>query len=261
MSSSFSWSLFHYHEPKLGHSDSEYEDAWDFSPQSQQQGVRLRIAVADGATGSSFSGLWAGLLSGSYSERRFRTPYGLKRATRDAAAIWHRQVFSSPLPWYAEEKARKGAFSSLLGLDLTATSPECNVDGQTGEWCALAVGDTCMFHIRRDQLLVSFPLIRPDDFSNTPLLISSNLSRNAEVWTNVEELQGQWQIGDLFILATDAMAAWLLSEVQQGRCPWLDLLAFEKQEERDNAFRAWADSKRENKGIKNDDLTCILIKV
>src|SRR5690606_35553105 len=140
--------------------------------------------------------------------------------------LWRQQVLSLPLPWYAEEKARKGAFSSLLGLDLTATSFEGNVDSQTGKWFALAVGDTCMFHIRRDQLLTAFPLANPEDFDNTPLLISSNLARNVEVWASVEELQGEWQAGDLFILATDAMAVWLLSELQQRRCPWLELLMF-----------------------------------
>src|SRR5690606_7711668 len=156
MSPRFNWSLQHYHEPKLGHTDSEYEDAWDFSPQSQRRGARLRIAIADGATGSSFAGTWAGLLTGFYSKSRFRTAYGLTKATENAATLWRQHVFSLPLPWYAEEKARKGAFSSLLGLDLTATSLEGNVDSQTGKWFALAVGDTCMFHIRRDQLLTAF---------------------------------------------------------------------------------------------------------
>ena len=48
--------------PKLGNSLEEYEDAWAH----RQTSTGIRVAVADGATESSFAKLWAVLLAESY---------------------------------------------------------------------------------------------------------------------------------------------------------------------------------------------------
>ena len=56
----FHWSKRVFSEPKEGNVDSEYEDAWDIHPESRTVGKGLRVAIADGATMSSYSGQWAG---------------------------------------------------------------------------------------------------------------------------------------------------------------------------------------------------------
>ncbi|HVK06711.1 MAG TPA: hypothetical protein VM490_24815, partial [Armatimonadaceae bacterium] len=61
---------------KAGNSDDEYEDAFAAAVRSTD-GELCRIAVADGATGASFSGLWARLLRGVPGQRLpvyFRLP-------------------------------------------------------------------------------------------------------------------------------------------------------------------------------------------
>src|SRR5207302_4732652 len=50
--------------PKLGNSLEEYEDAW--AHRQTRTPVGIRVAVADGATESSFAKLWAVLLAESY---------------------------------------------------------------------------------------------------------------------------------------------------------------------------------------------------
>ena len=50
--------------PKLGNSHEEYEDAWAHRHTRTPGGIR--VAVADGATESSFAKLWAALLAQSY---------------------------------------------------------------------------------------------------------------------------------------------------------------------------------------------------
>src|SRR5256885_15048403 len=50
--------------PKLGNSLEEYEDAW--AHRQTRTPLGIRVAVADGATESSFVKLWGGLLAESY---------------------------------------------------------------------------------------------------------------------------------------------------------------------------------------------------
>jgi hypothetical protein len=61
------------------------------------------------------------------------------------------------LSWYSEEKARKGSFAALAGVefDLKTESPS---------WQAIALGDTCLIHCRNGMRLKSLPLSRSDSF-------------------------------------------------------------------------------------------------
>lgn len=247
------WEVAAFSAPRKGYDERENEDAWEQFPKRQHQGIYLRAAIADGATASSFAREWAQLLAHTFVCRRFVTASGLKRAVTDAAPSWWRTVFARPLPWYADEKARRGAFSSLLGLNLAGDG----VFGwsQSGNWQAVAAGDSCLFQLRGDALLVAFPLQDAGQFSDTPALLSSHLARNGQV--QITASSGRWQVGDAFILATDALAAWFLAETGQGGQPWRSLMALPHQA----AFRAWLDERRASDHIRNDDATCVVIRL
>src|SRR5579862_2824599 len=110
--------------PKEGNTLAEYEDA--FWPREKQIGdtFPLRLAVADGATETSFSGLWARLLVAAYGRGRLAEG-NLQSALDQIRHVWRRAVGQKPLPWYAEEKLRSGAYASLLGLTtLPPLAPE-----------------------------------------------------------------------------------------------------------------------------------------
>ena len=251
----FSWSLRAFAEPRLGNSPADYEDAWDRFPQRRDSGAVLRVALADGATASSFAAEWAGLLTRAFVRHGFLTEQGLTRAITIAARTWRQSVFARPLPWYAEEKARRGAFSSLLGIHLTASpNPGSDAHPWAGEWTALAVGDTCLFHIRDNRLLTSFPLSAPEEFSDTPALLSSRITQNSAA--SVHILRGHWQAGDRFILASDALASWILQETRvETAQPWAVLAGLPDQA----TFRHWLTETRSTRRIRNDDTTCLLI--
>src|SRR6266513_307758 len=94
-------------------------------------------------------------------------PFALPKAGNSADdyedAYWPRRAFdqevaAKPLPWYAEEKMRSGAFSSLAGLTLHGPAAEETGDGAGGAWESFAVGDSCLFQVRADELIVAFPL-------------------------------------------------------------------------------------------------------
>src|SRR5437773_9775499 len=121
--------------PKLGNSLEEYEDAW--AHRQTRTPVGIRVAVADGATESSFAKLWAVLLAESYVRGELAGAEffaGLKPARR----LWRRRLAGRPLPWFASEKAEQGAFAAVLGVDR---------DHHKNSWTALAVGQCPLMQV------------------------------------------------------------------------------------------------------------------
>src|SRR4051812_45209913 len=103
--------------PKVGNSPSEYEDAfWPRKP-FDANSTHIRLAVGDGATEASFSKLWARQLVRAYGNGVL-TPDSISGGLAGLQTLWGRLVGREPLPWYAEEKLRDGAFSSLVGLTI-----------------------------------------------------------------------------------------------------------------------------------------------
>ena len=104
--------------PKAGNTPAEYEDAFWPRHYCLDSSGPVRLAVADGATETSFSGLWARLLVAAYGRGRLTVDEN-EPALRRIRRIWKRAVGQKPLPWYAEEKLRSGAFFA------TATRAAC----------------------------------------------------------------------------------------------------------------------------------------
>src|SRR5438067_1583543 len=114
--------------PKRGNDASENEDAYAHSI------AHGRFAVADGATESSFAALWAQLLVDEFVKPG--TPADWAGWLPPLQARWAAEIDQQPLPWYAETKVQQGAFATFLGVVI---EPDC--------WRAVAVGDSCMFHL------------------------------------------------------------------------------------------------------------------
>ncbi len=192
---------------KAGNAEDEYEDAYAFSPPKWDRLREFRCAVADGATETSFSGSWAEILAGTFASGR------LERVTPEAlaplAVAWRAEIDArtraKPLPWYAQAKLEQGAFSSLIGLTIRAS----------GRWRALCVGDSCLFHVRPRQAIWAFPYYLPEQFGNRPMLISTDPAVN--VGLQPQSARGRWQEGDFFLLMTDALAHFFISQPQLRR--------------------------------------------
>jgi hypothetical protein len=227
--------------PKAGSTAEEWEDAFCFDP---GQG---RFCVADGASESSFSAAWARLLAEGFVAR---PPDGstLRDWLRPLQVEWARGTKGRALPWYAEEKARSGAFSSILGFCL---------EPDEGVWRALAVGDSCLFSVRENHLAASFPLSRSSEFHSRPMLLSSADRANAGIASAVRETEGLARPGDLMLLMTDALAAWFLAEAELRRRPWALLERIATQEE----FETFVDLMRAGRSMRNDDVTLLKIEV
>ena len=254
---------------KHGNAPDEYEDA--FHPRSwiHTDAWYFRAAVSDGATETSFAAAWANELAEGYCKRRISE-------TQLAATIprvqrrWKAGLSYVELPWYAEEKLRQGAFSSLLGMTIfdrngargngaRGNGANAEVKAAVGRsWSAIAAGDTCLFQIRDDNLLAAFPVAEPEQFNNRPRLLSSLPAYNNEIEASLFRLTGDWRAGDRFLLMTDALALWFLTSALAGEEPWGCLSDSLRSPV---FFERLISCLREHGTLRNDDVTAMSIVV
>jgi len=235
------------YSPKLGCSEQEYEDAF-YLPftKSPNEISTCKVSIADGATESSFAKEWAKILTEGFATYSFEKNE-IHNSLKELRQLWRKSINTANLPWYAQDKFQKGAFSAFLGLE---------VDFDKKKWKSLAVGDCCLFLVRDDKLTTSFPFSDYESFGNNPYAISSNQSQNLDIENHLIVIEHDFKRGDILILASDAIAAWFLKSSTEGKKIWDTVIdRFENED-----FETWLNEQRATKEIKNDDTTLILIE-
>jgi hypothetical protein len=215
--------------PRHGASREQYEDAAHGPVVS---GRSARLAVADGATESAFARRWARMLVAE------ATLAPLAEAIASARASFAREAASgtASLPWYAEAKAAEGAHATVLAVE---------VDGD-GAFLAEAVGDCVLFHVRGIEPRLAWPIAEAAAFDNRPALVASGEDVSLP---NIQKVRGCWEPGDRLLLATDALAAYLLAN---------DPLAAAGLDEA--GFRDLVQQGRQ-RGMRNDDVTLVEVEL
>lgn len=247
--------------PKAGNVRDEYEDAYWPEEVGVIDAQCFKCAIADGASESTFSGPWAKLLVSGYSTGRFSDAKSLDAALPAMQEQWIAGIDSNGLEWFAEEKLRTGAFATIAGLTLFGEEENEKV----GKWEGLAVGDSCIFQTRGDSITYKFPVSKPEDFNSNPDLLGS-VGHNAELEERVRIANGEWEAGDVFFLATDAVSNWLFMEQSEKGDSWtiayLDLLV-ENMEGYETHIQALRKRVRDSgaKALKNDDVTLLQLCV
>lgn len=245
--------------PRAGNEAAEYEDAFQPRKDGRHSARRLRFAMADGASESILSGRWADVLTTTWCKAQ-RGSVG--DILTEAMGQWERVLSAyladrdsqdRPIQWFEEPGLARGAFATLLGVQFNTRRTS------SGTWTATSLGDTCLFQVRGDELVASFPLKASADFGSSPKLVPSKADDVEAVAAHVEEREGDWRAGDLFVLATDALSAWFLAEVEQGHSPWEQLLGFAARGQA--AFAEWANGLRTQGRLRNDDVTVVRIEV
>ena len=261
---------------KRGSSSQESDDkvftANKSFPTKEGKKFRARFAVADGATECSFSNVWADILVRDYCNKGYKSAGGLERYIKKLSKKWSQKISTDNLPWYAQEKVKNGAFSTLIGFELEGLRL---IDGirqikkqmseektpRSGKWSSIAVGDSCLFQIQDKKLIRSFPIEKSTDFNSTPILVSSDSIKNETLLKSTRVLQGSWKSNDEFYICTDAFAAWFLSESEKNNTPWTEFDQVIQDPKPLEKFRSWVNIKRESGLMKNDDTTVIVIKL
>lgn len=213
--------------PKSGQEHSE-----DAAHGPVASGGEARLAIADGATESAYAGEWAGLLVRAACEAPLAAAAASARAQFAEAAARR----TTGLSWYAEAKAAEGAFATILALTVAAD----------GSWRAEGIGDCVLFQLRGEALHLAWPITDPADFGNRPALVASGEDQPIP---DILHTEGRWVRGDAFLLATDALAAFLL-----GHDP---LAAAGLQT---HQFAAFVNDARQ-RGMRNDDATLLEVRL
>jgi hypothetical protein len=245
--------------PRAGSEERQYEDAFYPRASGDRHARRLRFAVADGASESMLSGLWADLLVRTWCKARRRAmPQIIKAASEFweielAAYLEQRERSQRPIQWFEEPGLEKGAFATLLGIAFSTTTHA------EGTWRASSLGDTCLFQVRDGSLVASFPLERSADFDSRPKLVPSRPTDIAKVVGALDHAEGTWQTGDTFFLATDAVSAWFLRATEAGLSPWKTWTGFDAADP--TAYRQWVAEQRGQGELRNDDSTVMRIEV
>jgi hypothetical protein len=225
---------------KLGNEPHYWEDAFAVGPDGTV------AAVADGASEGIFSRQWASLLATRSVEDRsaLTTPAVLAAWVAKCRDAFAAAIDYPNLRWSQQKKVDEvGAAATLLALEV----------GSPGEdglrpWRAMAVGDACLFWRRADGSGGSFPVVDDGQLGSAPDLLRSKLGTRVPP---VLAAAGTCGPGDLFLLATDAMAGRLLRERDWKRYAALD----------EDAWRKEMAHLRANGQVVNDDCTLVVLGV
>jgi hypothetical protein len=267
-----------YSAPKDGNAEADYEDAWRVLPGIADEiaGDWIGVAVADGATESLLACQWAAMIVDAFAIRSSATrdnasftETALALAARWPAVvssyIAERESDGRPLRWYERPGITKGAFATLLALEIaTDNSPttrasanlKCDSPPAIGNWYSAALGDTCLFQVRGEELRVAFPLVASSDFGTNPDLLASCDADGKVITARVRMAMGTVAEGDDFYICTDALAAWFLSRVEAGDRPWETL-----RDLSDIDFVDWLSRTRQSGELHNDDVTLIHVDI
>ena len=246
--SDWNLSVAHFLLPKAGLLPSECEDAIALS---HRQG---RFCVADGATEAYDSRRWAKLLTRYWAasdhlltNEEFE-PW-LSRLGSHLERRWSRKT----LPWYAEEKARGGAFAAFVGLAFIPSENHL-------VWQAVALGDSCLIQIRDGSIVTALPISEPEAFGYHPALLPSNQQRLQGIGDQVTVASGDATPRDTFVLLTDAIAAWYLRTAAENPLR-VDELSRLLDASDTRGFERFVERERADKSLRNDDIAVLKITI
>jgi hypothetical protein len=253
--------------PKRGSSTQDYEDASWVGPDGNGDGEikqgTLRVVVSDGASTSMLASRWSRRLVEVFgtAEGVTRSRTAFVAAYRAAVRIWDQEILKYiaereergvPIQWYEEPGLAKGAHATILITEFR--------DGRRGtpaRWRAAAIGDSCLFQVRNETLYACFPISDADEFSYQPPLLPSRAPEEDLVRRNIIVGSRDWQPGDSFYMATDALAAWFIRTSKAGGKPWEPLRDLDTDTDLD--FATLVDRHRDQGEMQNDDTTLVRI--
>ncbi|MCU1498158.1 MAG: hypothetical protein JWM47_2111 [Acidimicrobiales bacterium] len=239
--------------PKSSSSDAECEDAFAVDG---RHGV---IAVADGASSAPMAREWAQTLTSSYVASPPPHRLDAARSWVDrASAAWQDVALASAGSagsWWAGDLQSRGSHATFLGVDVHPGS-----GAAAGRWDALAVGDSCLVHLRHHDgrwvRACSFPIDAPEAFASHPDLVATRQPEGPEPLTRIRTASGELDRDDLLLVMTDALAQWALSCEHLMPASWDELASCSQEELGSLVARA-----RHDGSMVDDDVTLARIRI
>lgn len=224
----------------------ENQDAFEID---MERGV---AAIADGVSTGLFAGNWARILAKAAVAQppKANKPEAIAGWLSHLRREWSASIDVGSLAWHQKAKLKAGAFSTLLWVHVAEASPG-NLRLRT-----YAVGDSCLFHLRRAKLLRAFPIGESRLFNDIPRALGS-IDLGGATCADFETWESKCETSDLLALCTDALAAWALGREEAGEPvdweSWWDMPA--------DVWRETICQLRERREIRYDDTTLVLLRL
>ena len=232
-------------------------------------------AVADGVAGSLVPGSWARIVAKGFVERggKFANKEDFQHWLMECSREWQWWIESRWIPTIntlreqnGERQGdwgndlRQGAQTTLIGCSLVS-----NAEFREAPTSAtiFAVGDSEFFLFSPNpsggyDIAETFPFSELDEFSVLPdtLVTVPRTDLLERAWVQRKTLNINVFSGDVIVLATDALAKWLLTQVYQNTNKWLPLLSSSAVE-----FERHMRSELQQGLLENDDVTMMVIPI
>ena len=230
---------------KNGNTENEYEDSYaiGYGPKKT-----FRVAIADGATESIFSNVWANLLTKEY------VLFGINAIKADGLFSSYQKFIShtnekikdSPdlRQWLLYEKIEKGTHATFAGIEFSDSFIKITT-----------IGDSCIFWKNNEENNVCMqPSLNPEEFDSFP----QSICHLPDTWQYLDQhiTQNSLPINKAIqiVLCTDALACCLVNSLQK-EILWKKLLQVSQLED----FKEVINQLRDNKKLNNDDVTLVTI--
>lgn len=245
--------------PKMNDAPSDCQDALSVNSETG------RYAVADGVTRSFFPAEWAQLLVKQFCHDTSKPNLDLFKTKnwqdwlppiQDRwSALIHEKVSKKTGIDSIHLKnsiiARDPAASTFVGLqvDTYSTNPS---------WQAMIIGDSCLFYFKNNGELNSYLIKNSSDFNYHPQYFSSIPSSRKDGPLFLNE---NLEVGDVFVLTTDALAKWLFIQRERNGTNWNKTLQTLMSLKSRQELFAFVSNARNNKEfpMEDDDVALIVL--
>lgn len=181
----------------------------------------LRLAVADGASTSSHAREWSRLLTLAIAQGTL-THASVREQLPLVQAKWRSACAAAPSKVARLFRGRSDtlppSLSTLAVLELSAASDRPSA----ASWKFWGIGDSGVLWFRADHRRATFPYTSPDQFTRSPMLLSSVSTSNGISPDDFAVAEGVAMEGDVVLLATDEVYRHLLRLDPAAAGRWLD---------------------------------------
>lgn len=252
---------FTYHKSEVDEKNNEDSFNIDYE--------NLTFCISDGATSSPDAKNWSIKITSNTSsclsdKEKFISKF--EEIKKEWVNYWNEEkskILNSSNDWWTETTLEKANGATYCSITFEKAEKEVD-DCKKIKWKALAIGDSCLFHFREGKLLRSFPIDDASFFTDRPKLIKSNSIRES-LESESEGLmtyEDEAQRGDTFLLATDAVAEWILKFLVKEESRYEQLKRDILLASNDNSgFKNIILEERNLQTLKDDDSTLIVIGV
>lgn len=221
--------------PKEGNTIEQNEDACRAEEMLAGE-ESLLIAIADGASETVYSRLWAyALVKAADTSWTALSDEDLNERLTQVRTSFSPIPPDAQIPWYVRNKfLAQGSQATLL-----VTTIERSKESAEFIVRSVAVGDCCLLHFSAGGEVNSFPMRSTADFSLNPVLVMNRNQSPLEFPRSEMRLR----YGDFLLVCTDATGKWALQCMESNQAALIfdvliGLLSYEFDQNPDGSDRA-----------------------